>query len=141
MTEPLGRQRRVARIDDDRAYRPFDRYGQPIPGMAWLNLSYDRATGQGTFVLRMEPGARSMPHEHTEGEEFLMLDGELVDADGTVFRAGDYVAFRPGSRHFSVAPGGCRLIAFMRGPNRPLDADEVEALEAAGSAPAPRTSV
>ena len=25
----------------------------------------------------MEPGAKSLPHEHTGYEEFLMLDGEL----------------------------------------------------------------
>ncbi|MGH6719807.1 MAG: cupin domain-containing protein, partial [Alphaproteobacteria bacterium] len=62
------------------------------------------------------------------GEEFLVLDGELVDNDGTVFRTGDYVAFQPGTRHVSAAPGGCLLAVFMRGPNRLLDADEARAL-------------
>lgn len=121
-------ERRIVRVDDAGAFRPFDRYGRAIPGMTWLPLSYDTARGAGTFLLRMAPGARSLPHEHTHGEEFLMLEGELVDNDGTVFRAGDYVGFAPGSRHCSVAPGGCLIAVFMPGPNRALDAAEAAAL-------------
>ncbi len=120
--------RRIVRVDDERSFVPFDRYGASIPGMTWLNLSYDRGSGQGTFLLRMAPGARSRPHEHTNGEEFLVLEGELVDNDGTVFREGDYVAFLPGTRHVSAAPGGCLLAVFMRGANRLLDADEAHEL-------------
>jgi len=135
MSQPLAAGRRIVRADDAAAFRPFDRYGVTIPGMTWLPLSLDRSTGRGTFVLRMDPGTRSLPHEHTHGEEFLMLEGVLVDNDGTEFRTGDFVRFDPGSRHFSVAPGGCLIAVFMRGPNRALDAAEVAHLSAGAPSP------
>ena len=47
----------------------------------------------------MDPGAKSLPHEHNGFEEFLMLDGELTDPDGKVFKKGDFVTFEPGSEH------------------------------------------
>ena len=120
--------RRVVSAYDAEAFRPFDRYGAPIRGMRWLPLSFAPERGGGTYLLRIDPGVRSLPHEHTGGEEFLMLEGTLVDHDGTVFRAGDFVAFAPGSRHFSVSPEGCLIAVFMRGLNRPLEGDEAQAL-------------
>jgi anti-sigma factor ChrR (cupin superfamily) len=84
---------------------PYDRYGSPVPGMSWLPLSGERLNDQfECFLLRMDAGARSTPHEHTGFEEFLVVDGELVDCDGSSYRAGDFVRFSPGSRHSSHAP-------------------------------------
>ena len=45
----------------------------------------------------MEPGAQSVPHMHMGFEEFLMIEGELIDSDGTVFKSGEFVSFEPGS--------------------------------------------
>jgi hypothetical protein len=45
-------------------------------------------------------------------EEFLMLDGELVDDDGLVFRAGDFVSYEPGTRHNSRSERGCLIAVF-----------------------------
>ena len=48
---------------DAERQRPHDavppvRHGRPgQPEMSWLPLSYDAATGQGTYLMRMEPGA------------------------------------------------------------------------------------
>ncbi|MSP81382.1 MAG: cupin domain-containing protein [Alphaproteobacteria bacterium] len=118
--------RRVVRTDGD--FLPFTRYGAVIPGMTWLPLSHDQRTGQGSFLLRMAPGARSRPHEHTDVEEFVVLEGELVDNDGRVMMAGDFVSNAAGTRHFSTAPKGCLLAVFMRAHNRPLDGDEIARL-------------
>jgi anti-sigma factor ChrR (cupin superfamily) len=108
-------------------FRPYDRYGEAVPGMSWMPLSGEPLNGEfECFLLRMEAGARSSPHEHTGHEEFLMLDGELVDCDGQRFAAGDYVRFRPGSKHDSHSPGGCSLLVILRGNNRPLRPDELE---------------
>lgn len=120
MTKGSSAPRRVVSIDEA-AFRPFDRYGKPIPKIEWLPISYDEETGQGTFLIRFEAGGRSLPHEHTGFEEFLVLEGELKDDDGTVFRKGDFVTFAPGSCHHSVSEKGCLLAVFMRGPNRLLD--------------------
>ena len=102
-------------------FKPFDNYGVTVPGMSWHKISYSRENGgQGTYVLKMEPGAKSLPHEHMGFEEFLMLDGELTDPDGKIFKKGDFVTFEPGSTHSSHTKEGCLILVFMRGINKPL---------------------
>jgi anti-sigma factor ChrR (cupin superfamily) len=106
---------------DAAAFEPYDRYSQPVEGLSWVNVSWDAERSQGSFVLRFEPGASSLPHEHMGYEEFYLVEGELIDNDGTVFRAGDFVSFEPGTIHSSSSPGGCLIVVFMRGPNRLVD--------------------
>ena len=102
-------------------FEPFDNYGSVVPGMSWCKISYNKkAGGQGTYVLKMDPGAKSLPHKHTGYEEFLMLDGELIDPDGKVFKKGDFVTFEPGSTHSSYTKNGCLVLVFMRGINEPI---------------------
>ena len=102
-------------------FKPFDNYGMVVPGMNWCKISYDKENGgQGTYVLKMEPGAKSLAHEHTGFEEFLILDGELIDPDGKTFKKGDFVSYEPGSKHYSHTINGCMVLVFMRGINQPL---------------------
>ena len=42
-----------------------------------------------------------------------MIDGELEDSDGKIFKKGDFVTFEPGSIHNSFTKNGCLLIVFM----------------------------
>ena len=107
------------------AFRPYDRYGTVRDDMEYLPLGDpdDTPGGGEIFLIRFKPGARSTPHEHTGGEAFYVLEGELTDCDGTVFRAGDYVCYRPGSRHFSVSKTGCTLLAVLGGRNVPVPGD------------------
>lgn len=109
---------------DDLAFRPYDRYGPVIPGMSWHPVTDDRESGEATYFLKFEPGARSRPHEHVMTEEFLMLEGELVDCDGRVFRQGDFVSYRPGSKHWSHSTQGCLMLVFLRTLNRSLEEGE-----------------
>ena len=105
----------------DLEFIPFDNYGVTVPGMSWHKISYNKENGgQGTYVLKMEPGAKSLPHEHTGFEEFLMLDGELIDPDGRIFKKNDFVSFEPGTKHSSHTVKGCLVLVFMRGINQLL---------------------
>ena len=102
-------------------FAPFDNYGVVVPGMSWYKISYNKESGgQGTYVLKMEPGAKSLAHEHTGFEEFLILDGELTDSDGKIFKKDDFISFEPGSKHSSHTINGCLVLVFMRGINQPL---------------------
>ena len=56
----------------------------------------------------------------------IVLDGELVDADGTRYLSGDFVQFMPGSKHCSRTAEGCTLLVLLRGNNRLLEAHEME---------------
>ena len=102
-------------------FKPFDNYGVTVPGMSWHKISYDKQNGgYGTYSLKMEPDAKSLHHVHTGYEEFLMLEGELTDLDGKIFKKGDFVTFEPGSTHSSHTKEGCLILVFMRGINKPL---------------------
>ena len=98
-------------------FEPFDNYGSEISGMSWHKITYNKETGQGTYILKMDPGATSLPHKHTNYEEFLMLKGELIDPDNKVFKKGDFVTFEPGSAHSSYTKNGCLILVFMRSKN------------------------
>ncbi len=102
----------------DVKFEPFDNYGTAIPGMSWYKVSYNKENGQGTYILKMEPGAKSIPHKHTNFEEFLILDGELIDLDKKIFKKGDLITFEPGSSHSSQTKNGCLILVFMRGRNK-----------------------
>ena len=101
-------------------FEPFDNYGVPIAGMSWHKISYNEKTGQGSYILKMEPGAKSLPHKHINYEELLMLDGELIDPDNKVFKKGDFITFEPGSSHSSYTKTGCLLLVFQRARNELL---------------------
>ena len=109
-------------IDDplNLEFEPFDNYGKPIKGMSWHKISYEKEKGQGSYILKMEPGAKSIPHEHVSYEEFYMLDGELIDVDGKVFKKGDFISFEPGSKHSSFTEKGCLILVFMRSRNKTI---------------------
>jgi len=105
----------------DVEFVPFDNYGSPVHGMSWHKISYDKKNGgQGSYLLKMDPEAKSLPHMHTGFEEFLMLEGELTDPDNKIFKKGDFVTFEPGSIHSSYTKDGCLILVFMRGINQPL---------------------
>lgn len=105
------------------AFRPYDRYGEPIPGLSWIPLSAEAEAGRGCFLLRFAPGSSSRPHEHVGVEEFYVVEGELEDPDGQVMKAGDFVSYAAGSCHYSVSPKGCTILAVLREPNRAIGAE------------------
>ena len=94
------------------SFLEYDLEGPVQPEMSWLPLSFDRGTQCGTYLMRMQPGAVTIEHEHPGMEEFLILEGDLVDSDGTVFRPGDFVSYEPGTRHNSWTKTGCLLAVF-----------------------------
>ena len=113
-------KRKITNLHDVK-FVPFDNYGIPVPGMNWYKISYDKKNGgQGTYLLKMDPNAKSLPHMHTGFEEFLLLEGELIDSDSKVFKKGDFITFEPGSDHSSHTKDGCLILVFMRGINQPL---------------------
>lgn len=93
-------------------FKPYDLEGPVQPEMSWLPVSYRRETGVGSYAMRMQPGAQAIAHVHPGYEEFLVLEGELVDSDGAVFKPGDFVSFAPGTHHSSRTETGCLLLVF-----------------------------
>jgi anti-sigma factor ChrR (cupin superfamily) len=92
-------------------FLPYDFEGPVQPEMSWLPLSFDRETQQGTYLMRMQPGAVTIAHDHPFMEEFLVLEGDLVDSDGTIFGPGDLVLRGRNPPH-SWTKTGCLLAVF-----------------------------
>ncbi len=89
-------------------------------GTSVLTLNKEAPFGTGFHVYRMAPGSSSEAHEHNGNEEFLVLEGELTDNDGTVYRKGDLVWLKEGTQHWSHTQEGCLLAVYIPGPERPL---------------------
>ena len=98
-------------------FKPFDRYGKPIKGWSWHKISFEKKTNFGTYISKLDPGTKTFPHIHSGHEEFLILKGELIDSDGTIFKKGDFISYKPNSRHSSYSKKGCLILTFMRGRN------------------------
>jgi anti-sigma factor ChrR (cupin superfamily) len=70
--------------------------------------------GAGFTLYRMAPGSSSQPHEHTCHEQFFVIEGEVTDNDGHVYKAGDFVLLKTGTQHFSTTKTGATLVVFVR---------------------------
>ena len=114
-TVPWQGPRRIVNLYDT-PYEPYDLEGEVQDNVHLLNISYDRDRATGWYVIRMEPGTASIPHEHAKHEEYLILEGELIESDGTVLKKGDFISYSPGSFHNSRTETGCLLIGHDRDP-------------------------
>ena len=105
-------ERRIANIRDEAAWTRYADAGVEEEGTSFIQLNADAERSVGFYVYRMEPGARSIPHRHGGAEEFVMIEGELVDNDGTVYRAGDVVWLAAGTEHSSHTKTGCIIAVY-----------------------------
>jgi putative transcriptional regulator len=72
----------------------------PMPGMATAKLpSRPKVPGQTAVFLRSEVGAHCPNHRHLGEERLFILEGGIVESDGTAFHAGDLVVKPAGSSH------------------------------------------
>ena len=89
--------------------------GQAL-GDTILQLDDTQPLGTGFHVYRMPAGMTTRGHRHNGHEQFLILEGELIENDGTVYRKGDLVFYRDGTEHNSHTPNGCLLAVHIVGP-------------------------
>jgi anti-sigma factor ChrR (cupin superfamily) len=100
--------RRIANIHSA-TFKPFEYADGVQAGDAVLQLDQDKPLGVGFHVYRMPAGMTTRAHRHNGHEQFLILEGVLIENDGTVFKAGDLVWLRDGTEHHSYTPSGCLL--------------------------------
>jgi quercetin dioxygenase-like cupin family protein len=88
------------------------------PDISWAPLSYEGNRERGSYLMRLAPGAATIPHVHAAREEFLILEGEAIEHDGTVLRRGDWIVYEPGSYHGTRTETGCLLLGLDWDPPR-----------------------
>ncbi|MEO5634150.1 cupin domain-containing protein [Gaiella sp.] len=54
----------------------------------------------------------TIAHDHDGMEEFLVLEGDLGDSDGTVFGPGGFISYEAGTHHNSSTVGRCLIAVF-----------------------------
>ena len=119
--KPIASTDRLVRNLHREAWRPFESNGVGFEGLSHIPLDDSRPPGAGFYLLKLEPGATSLGHEHSVDEYFYMLDGELIDNDGTRYVEGDMVLLRAGTQHSSHSPGGCTVLVFVDKLEKPLE--------------------
>lgn len=88
----------------------------PTEGIDMKILLQDKETGLLTALFRWAPGTELALHEHVEVEQTYVLEGSIVDEEGTV-TAGNFVWRPSGNRHIARSPDGALVIAFFLKPN------------------------
>ncbi len=102
---------------------------EPIryPGVYVKTLLFDRESGLFTVLMKMDPGAELPDHEHVLLEQTYVIEGRLVDKQGSEIGLtagpGDFVWRPAGSRHAAWTPEGGLMIAIFQIPNRFHDKD------------------
>jgi mannose-6-phosphate isomerase-like protein (cupin superfamily) len=110
----IGKNERMVANIKTAAFKPFVVDGKEIPGQSFLQLDDTFPEGTGFHIYKMAPGSSSQPHEHTCHEQFLVLEGEVTDNDGHVYKSGDFVLLKQGTQHFSHTKTGATLAVFIR---------------------------
>ncbi len=77
-----------------------------------LQLDTDRPLATGFHLYRIAPGTTTLAHGHIGHDEFLMIEGDLVDHDGIRYRPGDLVCLRAVTAHTSYTEAGCLIVMF-----------------------------
>ncbi len=114
--QPIDKADRVVVNIADAEFATFSVDGKEVPGQGYLQLDESFPPAAGFHIYRMAPGTWTQPHEHTCAEQFLVLEGEVADHDGTVYRKGDFVLLKKGTRHNSFSHTGCTLAVFITSP-------------------------
>lgn len=66
-----------------------------------------------TSIVRYAPGASFSEHTHDGGEEYLVLEGEFADENGS-YPPGTYVRNPPGSQHAPFSKSGCTIMVKLQ---------------------------
>jgi ChrR Cupin-like domain len=87
---------------------------EPFPSPAGSQLAIwqiDKADAQIAFFLRVPiPGALPR-HWHATGESILVLEGNFIDDDGTVYEVGDQSVMAANTSHQPITSLGCLILS------------------------------
>ncbi len=99
-----GMNRRHIIIDTNRA----DWRAGAASGTETITLYEEAGYPETMHLIRLAADAAIPGHGHPDGEELLVLDGDVEDADGR-YERGSWVRTPPGSRHALRSRDGCTL--------------------------------
>ena len=110
--KPVAQGERMVVNINEAEFEPFINDRGEADGLA-LQLDRSKPLGVGFHVYKMEPGYTTIPHEHRGNEEFLIIQGDVTDNDGTVYCEGDLVLMKSGTQHCSYTEKGCVVVVYI----------------------------
>ena len=110
-----------------------------VHGVQYLPLNADKQERTGTFILRMEPGARYPRHRHPGGEEILLLKGDMMVGERKL-KPGDFLYSPPGSIHEASTQGGCMFVSILPKPIDIIGGGQPTEFDATEETPPPQPS-
>ena len=105
-------KRKVINIDVGKFDPLLDDDGRVDGEVLQINPNYQ--LGCGFHIYRMPPGHTTTRHVHEGDEDFLILQGEIVDHDGIRYKQGDLVWLEAGTEHHSYTEHGALIAVFFR---------------------------
>jgi quercetin dioxygenase-like cupin family protein len=108
-----GQDRRIANIHTTQ-FEPLETQDGSLTGQSVLQINDSQPKGVGFHIYKMAAGFTTDAHIHTEDEEFFILEGDIVDNDGTRYVAGDLVWLKKGTEHNSYSEKGCTLVVYIK---------------------------
>ncbi len=91
-----------------------DWVASPAQGVDRKMLDRDgEEVARATSLVRYAPKSSFPPHQHDDGEEFLVLEGVFLDETGS-YPAGTYVRNPPGTSHAPFTDEGCVILVKLR---------------------------
>lgn len=87
----------------------------PCAGVEWKKLYFDAASGESAVLLKFAPGAVYDAHRHPQGEQYLVLEGDLEDG-GRRYGAMTYVRHAPDSAHAPRSTNGALVFVTLQQP-------------------------
>jgi anti-sigma factor ChrR (cupin superfamily) len=109
MMKPIAAEDRKIVNIHKATYATFPYADGAVLGDTILQLDDEKELGIGFHIYRMPPGMTTRGHRHNGHEQFLILEGELHESDGTILGPGTMVFYRDGTEHNSHTPNGCLL--------------------------------
>ena len=113
--------RRIANINTAKFEPWLTKDGKEI-GQSILQLNDAYPKGVGFHIYKMAPGFTTDAHIHTEDEEFFILEGDIIDNDGTRYEPGDLVWLKKGTEHNSYSENGCTIVVYIKEAEKLIDA-------------------
>jgi anti-sigma factor ChrR (cupin superfamily) len=84
----------------------------PMPiGSEMVVWQVDEVNAQLAFFLRIYEAGALPQHWHATGESILVLEGNFIDDDGTVFEVGDRFVAAANTSHQPTTSMGCLILA------------------------------
>jgi quercetin dioxygenase-like cupin family protein len=91
-------------------WKPLIESGVKTDGIYLKVLRYNEKTKiSPTILLKFEPGATYPAHNHPQGEEVFVLEGEVKFGNNNL-SAGDYLYTPPNGKHAVWSKTGCVML-------------------------------